>query len=191
MPCLNHPAIDEGLARCLDCGGSFCPDCLVAIGGALRCGPCKTEWALDRLSGVPDTLLDLASIWRRFLALAIDGMLIGIPYLTFMALVFSGLKLSPVWSYAIPFVSLPVGVLYHGWMLAVRGQTLGKMALGIQVVSADGAPLRPGQAWGRAVLQRAFFSCLSLLDYLPALFTPERTCIHDLAARTRVIQRGA
>ena len=82
---------------------------------------------------------------------------------------------------------IPLVAVYHGAMLAARGQTLGKMALGIRVVNADGAPLSTGQAWGRAVLQQVFASCLSFLDYLPAFLTPERTCIHDMAAKTRVI----
>ncbi len=195
MPCKNHPGVDDGLVRCAGCAGTFCGDCIVSIGGLALCGPCKTEWLLDRLSGLPDTRLEFASIWRRFLALMIDGLIVGVPYL---ALFFVSMaqtlttqgkarSILPLWLQLLPFLVIPLAVVYHGWMLAVRGQTLGKMALHLRVVDAEGGPLRPGQAWGRAVLQQVFASCLSLLNYLPALFTPERTCIHDMAAKTRVI----
>jgi uncharacterized RDD family membrane protein YckC len=193
MPCRNHPRIDDGLVRCASCAETFCPDCIVGIGGAALCGPCKTEWLLDRLSGLPDTRLDLASVWRRFLALMLDGLIVGFPYLIFfLTILFPALERSaaPVfstWFTFVPLLMIPLVIVYHGAMLAARGQTLGKMALGIRVVNADGAPLSTGQAWGRAVLQQVFASCLSILDYLPAFLTPERTCIHDMAAKTRVI----
>jgi uncharacterized RDD family membrane protein YckC len=193
MPCRNHPRIDDGLVRCASCAETFCPDCIVGIGGAALCGPCKTEWLLDRLSGLPDTRLDLASVWRRFLALMLDGLIVGFPYLIFfLTFLFPALERSvaptfPTWFTFVPLLMIPLVIVYHGAMLAARGQTLGKMALGIRVVNADGAPLSTGQAWGRAVLQQVFASCLSLLDYLPAFLTPERTCIHDMAAKTRVI----
>jgi uncharacterized RDD family membrane protein YckC len=196
MPCKNHPGIDDGLVRCASCAEAFCGDCIVGIGGAALCGPCKTEWVLDRLSGLPESLLDLASIWRRFLALMIDGLLFGLPYGVLMIATMSSafrpgarprFPLWPFWFQLVPFLTIPLVIVYHGWMLAARGQTLGKMALGIRVVNADGGPLRTGQAWGRAALQQVFASCLSFFDYLPALLTPERTCIHDMAAKTRVV----
>jgi uncharacterized RDD family membrane protein YckC len=194
MPCQNHPQIDDGLVRCARCDAALCPDCAVGLFGVPLCGPCKTERVFDRLSGIPDRRLDLASIWQRFLALLLDGLIVGLPYL---ALVFGPLSLlivrrlgllGPFAFQAASLLGLPVAIVYHGWMLAARGQTLGKMALDIRVVSADGAPLSPGRAWGRAALQQIFVSCLALLDYLPAFLTPERTCIHDLAAKTRVVR---
>jgi uncharacterized RDD family membrane protein YckC len=194
MPCKNHPRVEDGLVRCASCAEAFCGDCIVGIGGLALCGPCKTEWLFDRLSGLPDTRLDLASIWRRFLALTLDGLIVGLPYLVFFLILVSQIAFErrgppslPLWLQLMPFFLIPLAIVYHGWMLAARGQTLGKMALHIRVVDAEGGPLRPGQAWGRAVLQRIFVSCLSVLNYVPAFFTPERTCIHDMAAKTRVV----
>ena len=55
----------------------FCADCLVGLGGTLRCGACNTEWMLDRLCGVPTTLLDYASVrarqFRVVVACGLDG----------------------------------------------------------------------------------------------------------------------
>ena len=71
-------------------------------------------------------------------------------------------------------------------MLSARGQTLGKMAMKVKVVAADGAELTTGQAWGREIT-RSILGFLYIVDYLPAFFTKEKTTLHDLAAKTRVV----
>jgi len=60
------------------------------------------------------------------------------------------------------------------------------MALKVKVVRPDGTPITGGQAWGRA-LSRALLGFLYLVDYIPAFFTKEKTTLHDLIARTRVV----
>jgi uncharacterized RDD family membrane protein YckC len=89
---------------------------------------------------------------------------------------------------AVSVVVAAMMMVYEGLMLAARGQTLGKMALGIKVVTPEGRDISPGQAWGRSLLRQIFFSYLSLVNYLPAAFTKQRTCLHDLIAKTRVIR---
>jgi uncharacterized RDD family membrane protein YckC len=79
-------------------------------------------------------------------------------------------------------------LVYEGLMLSSRGQTLGKMATGIKVVTAEGRDISAGQAWGRAALRQVFFSYFALINYLPALFTKQKTAIHDLACKTRVVR---
>jgi uncharacterized RDD family membrane protein YckC len=190
MPCQNHPQIDIGLVRCARCAAELCSDCVVGLGGVPLCGLCKTERLLDRLSGIPVSQLDFASISHRFFALLLDGLLLGLPAMVF-AMAMLSLSVGARYPFGFQLVSLllvPLAAIYEGWMLASGGQTLGMKALGIRVVNADGAPLRTGQAWGRAALHRLFLSCLAIVDYLPALLTPERTAIHDLLAKTRVIR---
>ena len=48
--------------------------------------------------------------------------------------------------------------LYEGLMLSSRGQTLGKMAVGIKVVTPEGQEIGAGQAWSRALVRQVFFS---------------------------------
>ena len=79
-----------------------------------------------------------------------------------------------------------IAVTYQALMLAARGQTLGKMALKVKVVSQDGSPISRGQAWGREIT-RAILGFLYIIDYIPALFTEQKTTLHDLAAKTRVV----
>jgi uncharacterized RDD family membrane protein YckC len=80
-------------------------------------------------------------------------------------------------------------VAYEGLMLSLmKGQTLGKKMLNLKVVTAEGNPISRGQAWGRALIRQVFglVPCLGILDYLVA-FGAERTCVHDILAKTRVI----
>jgi uncharacterized RDD family membrane protein YckC len=72
-------------------------------------------------------------------------------------------------------------------MVSARGQTLGKMAVGVRIVNPDGSAVSRGQAWGRAVVKMALGSCAGL-TFLPALFTKDRTTIHDMVAKTRVVR---
>jgi uncharacterized RDD family membrane protein YckC len=72
-------------------------------------------------------------------------------------------------------------------MLQRRGQTVGKMALGVRVVTAEGGPISGKQAWMRTVLRLVLGTCMGI-DYLPAFFTHERTCLHDMIAKTRVVR---
>jgi uncharacterized RDD family membrane protein YckC len=202
MPCKNHPFIEDRLTRCAVCADAFCPDCIVVIGGLPYCMDCKTELLLDLLSGVPPMSLDMASILRRFAALIVDGLVLGLPILIVAFLFFIPMggveaavdratSISPFFPLLNGFATLAWMVLvvaYEALMLAARGQTVGKKVLGIKVVTADGGPISRGQAWGRALIRQLFglVPCLGLIDYLVA-FGSERTCIHDVLAKTRVV----
>jgi len=195
LHCRDHAHVVEGLRPCGRCGQTFCRDCLVYIQGHPYCASCKAEKLLDVRSGISgDKAFELASIGKRFLALVVDSFIIGIPL---AAIAFSAMldlmttgKLRPEEVVFLPLVfwmGLVITVCYEGLMLGARGQTLGKMALGIKVVRADGNKLTKGQAWGRALMRQVLIGCLRVVNYLPAFFTPERTTLHDMVAGTRVI----
>jgi uncharacterized RDD family membrane protein YckC len=84
-------------------------------------------------------------------------------------------------------ILLGLPLVYEALMLKRNGQTLGKLAVGVRVVTPEGQPISRGQAWARAAIKVILGSCLGI-DYLPAFFTRERTCFHDMIARTRVIR---
>ena len=163
MPCKNHPLVEEPLVYCVRCGGAFCPNCIVEIGGSPYCAVCKSEVLGDLRSGLPARGLDAASIGRRFGALFLDGMIINLPLSMIIFGVFFALGTFRPGDAARPFEPalfflmegvLILGtsvawILYEGLMLARDGQTLGKKALRIRVVSAEGGQLSKGQAFGR------------------------------------------
>ncbi len=78
-------------------------------------------------------------------------------------------------------ISAAYFVLFHwAW-----GQTLGKMALQIKVVSIDGGPLSFGQAVGRYLAM--FLSAIILgIGFIMAGIRSDKRALHDLLAGTRV-----
>jgi uncharacterized RDD family membrane protein YckC len=191
MPCVNHLSVETGLVLCSRCVQTFCSDCVVEIDGALLCGRCKQEQLGDLRSGIDTTRLQLSSIGKRFAAVFIDGLVLAIPtYGISFGIMFwfiqsgqqPGLLLQLLIGVA---ASIPM-VIYEGLMLSARGQTLGKMAMKIKVVTPEGNDLARGQAWTRAVTRFLFASLLSLVNYIPALVTKDKTAVHDMVAKTRV-----
>jgi uncharacterized RDD family membrane protein YckC len=203
MPCKNHPFVDDPLVRCTRCGDSFCPDCIVQIGGYPYCAVCKDEAMRDLRSGLAAhqvRSLEMASIGRRWLALIVDGMIVAIPVvILFLCIavpsgIFNELGKSDPSPALFAFQGLLIlgsvgfGIAYEGVMLSHGGQTVGKKLLSIKVVTPDGNDITAGQAWTRAVVRKVLgFVCAGIVDYL-VVFGEQRTCIHDLAARTRVVR---
>jgi uncharacterized RDD family membrane protein YckC len=194
LMCRNHVEVVEGVRRCARCGSPFCRDCLVDIAGHPFCATCKNEQLLDVRSGVDRTRLPLAGFWKRFGAVLLDGILLAIPMYAVMGIVAMFVIVGkqgppPFW---FNFISLPfmfITPIYEGLMFTLKdGQTLGKMAVGIQVVRVDGSPMTKGQAWGRAWLKMVL-GCISIFDYIPFWFTEDKTTIHDMAASTRVVEK--
>jgi uncharacterized RDD family membrane protein YckC len=182
MICRNHVDMSEGVRRCSRCGSTFCPDCLVEIGGAPYCATCKTERLLDVRSGVNGPL-DLALIGRRFWAYLADFFLLYIVNFT-IGLGVGALargSAAPVMTCVSALLSIAVTVAYDAMFVAAKGQTLGKIALRVKVVTETGANVTTGQAWGRALAKIIPFSCVV------ALFNNERKGIHDMLAHTRVV----
>lgn len=213
MPCPNHPDVDEGLVRCLRCQDAFCADCVVVLVGDPYCARCKDERVRDVLSGTGGRF-ELAPIGPRLAAFLLDGFLklltvyaIMIPVVVVMfgslaalgglaegkepsdaqAMVFGFgiMGLYVAFAFGVP---LAVDMLYEALMLRRWGQTLGKMALGLKVVSGEGGALSPGQVWGRTAVKAGLGSVCFLVDDICALFTQDHMAIHDLAARTRVVR---
>jgi uncharacterized RDD family membrane protein YckC len=194
--CTNHPAVSQGIVRCVRCRRPFCANCVVRLRGLVYCAECKTEQVRDIQSGTVAGELDLASQGRRFSALWLDSVLFALPIgiagavaMPFLIRAAPGNTALPQYGFLFVMLGLiVVWIVYEGLMLQARGQTLGKMALGIKVVTPDGNDISAGQAWGRAVMRQVFFSYASLINYLPAFFTKQRTCVHDLVAKTRVVR---
>ncbi len=187
MSCPEHPGVESGLGACSRCARRFCPDCLIEIDGLSYCAACKHEQLRDMRSGVDSTRWPLAALERRLAAVVLDGVLLSAPFC-------GGVLLLPTLSsqlegrgqLAFWIGSAAVSVAYDALLLAWRGQTLGKSAMGIKVVGANGSDVRPAQAWTRAGAR--LVAGTLLIGYLPALFTRQRTCLHDLLAGTRVVR---
>lgn len=144
---------------------------------------------------------------RRLVASAIDFVLV--PLVSFLVMLISG-AMESADAYAgnqIWLRGIGLGVvgylLINGWLLHRRGQTVGKMVMGIMIVDATSG--EKASLWRLILIRALFFPLL----YLPLLFSfvgfwallplldqafvlrPDRRCLHDLAAGTAVVARIA
>jgi uncharacterized RDD family membrane protein YckC len=125
----------------------------------------------------------VAAVIDHVLLLAIDA---GVIYFT---LRIAGLSMDE-WNAlpVLPLVSflLLLKLAYFCAFTAVGGQTIGKMALRIRVVSEDNGTIDATLALRRTVVGAVSTAFLGL-GMLPAFFDPERRAFHDRVARTRVV----
>lgn len=148
----------------------------------------------------------LATIWQRGAARALDELLLLMPVFLVLLVAEPDLLLDPATSGSsselvipvwITAVSVVIGVAYETALIAWRGQTLGKFALGIRVARyADGRRPDVGQAALRCLLPTAFAvlcaavgaDVLALLIYFTALGSPLLRGWHDIAGGTVVVR---
>lgn len=130
-----------------------------------------------------------AGFWIRVVAVLIDGVVLivaqGILFGAGWILWGEGLGAGTAVRGATKLFSSLIGagytIVFH-WMW---GQTLGKMALQIRVVSMGGGPLSFGQAVGRYFA--SFLSALILgIGFIMAGVRSDKRALHDLLAGTRV-----
>ncbi|HEY4911567.1 MAG TPA: RDD family protein [Methylomirabilota bacterium] len=132
-----------------------------------------------------------AGFWIRFVAVLIDGVVL----LVAQGILFSagwmlsggnmggGMALKGAVNLFGTLIGAAYGIVFH-WLW---GQTLGKMALQIKVVSMDGGPLSFGQATGRYFA--TFLSALILcIGFIMAGIRSDKRALHDLLAGTRVVR---
>ncbi len=164
-----------------------------------------TGWAT---LGIGETV-ELAGPGRRLGARLIDAVIVGVGVFILLAIgVMAALGLAEddtatdeeaaaevAALFGTAIAAAVIGILYEVTMIALKGQTLGKMATGVKVVRSDNG-LVPG--WGKSVGRwiiptvLAFIPfvgwLLSLLVYLSLLWDNARQGWHDKAAGTLVIK---
>jgi uncharacterized RDD family membrane protein YckC len=150
--------------------------------------------AVVESSGEPDGEATIAGVGARLLASAVDALILSsialaVLYLTLKicGLDFSAVAVIP----PVPFVGflLLIAGGYLTLFTVAGGQTIGKMAAGIRVVSTGEERLRV--PLGSSVLRAAAYLASALpagLGFLPALLDDDRRAIHDRLADTRVVK---
>lgn len=145
----------------------------------------------------PDTAVALATVSRRAVAKAIDGLVFVLPVLVVVAR-YSRVDGDEVVLEAPLWVTLALAVAnaaYETVLVAWRGQTLGKLALGIRVVAVDGGRVGWARSGIRALVPMAAGAVPSVVApvlavgvYGWALVDPNRQGLHDKAAGTVVVR---
>ena len=148
----------------------------------------------------PPVAIDLATRMSRFWAAMIDGFII----LPLFGPIFWAFGVFDGWPNIQPMsVPMQLGLglagvaLYlalHGYLLATRGQTIGKWLMGIQIVRVDGTHIEFGRLLGLRYLPFGLLSMIPGLGPLASvtddlfIFSESRRCLHDRLADTIVIR---
>ena len=172
---------------CSVCHQSYPSDQVIRYGATMVCGNCKPQF-LQRLregATVPGAL-DYAGFGKRFGAKFIDTLLVyAVNFgIGMFAAVVGGTDGSvTLLAFALNMV---IGFGYPIFFLGKWGKTLGKMAVGIQVVTPTGEPIGYGRAAGR-VLAEIVTGFTFGIGYLMVLWDDEKRSLHDRIASTRVV----
>jgi len=141
--------------------------------------------------------------WIRFVAYLVDAFIVSIAALAIVAIFIAVMLLSDktidegrdslfiiASVLAMVLALLVVNWLYEALMTSSeRGATLGKQALGLCIVRADGAQLSFGRASARHFLKFMITPLVPLaIGYLMAAFTARKRALHDVLADTLVIR---
>ena len=142
-----------------------------------------------------------AGFWRRFVAIIIDGLIVGIP----LGIVFGVINVAADNTSTTPFaaarnsglngveslIRLVVAWLYFALLESSSYQaTVGKMALGIKVTDLNGNRISFGRATGR-YFAKIISTIICFVGYIMAAFTSRKQALHDMIAGTLVMQKGA
>lgn len=149
--------------------------------------------AANPLAGMPP----LASRGKRLVARILDAFLVGIPVFLISGIFLgfsidsddTGGQLGQSILYTLVYL------VYEGFMLSTRGQTVGKMAMRLRVAMLDNGALPAGSpGWVRAAVYSlpGVVPCLGSIFWLVnVLFCtwdkPYQQCLHDKVAKTVVV----
>ncbi|MBR4387644.1 MAG: RDD family protein [Prevotella sp.] len=132
-----------------------------------------------------------ASLSSRFLAWLIDGSIMVIAYFMIVSVVTIQAYDNPPLAIVCFVIGAIVTLLYPLIMERFnKGQTLGKMALGIQVMNLDGSRPSLSQLLLRWLLLIVDGPLLGSIGMLSIIFTKNSQRLGDLAAGTTVIQKN-
>jgi uncharacterized RDD family membrane protein YckC len=190
------------LAMCSQCGGTFPEDQVIAIEDRMICAACKPMFVQKLKEGVAMPLSTaFGGFWIRTLAYLIDSFVYGIvswiiilPISMFVmpAMMQAGDQAAIGSMFALfglsMFIGLAAPTFYFTFFHGRWGATVGKMACGLRVVTAEGEPITYMRAFGR--FWAFMLSGLILyIGYFMAGFDDEKRSLHDRICSTRVIKK--
>jgi len=136
---------------------------------------------MPRGGSAPTSTMAYAGFGKRLLAVILDGIILSLP----------AVGLGFAFSFGSSGGSGPnilLAIVYEALLIALwNGQTIGKLAMGIRVVTADGQPVPVGMAFARAGMKIVSGAALGL-GYLWMLWDPNKQTWHDKVAKTYVVK---
>lgn len=181
----------------------YCPKCgQVSDGSTTSCSKCGAPLLVPgsgtlSTASAPVMAGIYAGFWKRLVAMAIDFVILIVLSASLggvVGMVYGAISGSPDLKAAEAmgnFVGIVVWWLYYAFLESSSKQaTLGKMALGIQVVDQQGGRISFGRATGRH-FAKVISGMILLIGYLMAGFTAKKQALHDMMAGCLVVNRGA
>ena len=202
--------VNKTAAVCMGCGtnprlgNNFCSDCGTKTNDKqIVCVQCGASLSLS--GRFNDLSTKHAGFWKRVAAYLVDYMVFTPVILICFVLyvyfspytwteIINSYYYNPYidWSYWVFMAVLPgiVGIAYFCGMESSSKQgTLGKMALGIQVVDMNDNRISFGRAFGR-YFGKLLSGCLCYIGFIMVGFTQKKQGLHDILAATQVINRN-
>ena len=193
---------------CAVCGQSFGESDMIHYMGSWICAACKPAFFQRMREGAGGSggfgTARYAGFWIRWVAKIIDGIVLGIPAaIIFFIFIFGGIGLAAAGGHSnnpmmamlpnlfgiffqIGFVA--INAFYSGFMLSRYGATLGKMAMGLRVVTLDGQHPSFGRALGRGFAE-GISRAICSIGYIIAAFDEQKRTLHDHICSTRVVYK--
>ena len=154
------------------------------------CAECKPRFFQRVKEGavLPGTMV-YGGFWIRFVAKVVDGIIVGVVNQLLVVVLGSAIGSSqePAAFFVVWILSMVLPAVYTTFFLGKYGATLGKMACGLKVVTADGGKVSYGRALGRH-LAEILSSLILLIGYIMAAFDEQKRTLHDHICSTRVIK---
>ena len=185
---------------CSECGRPFATDDLARFGSAAVCAECKPNYVQRMREGV-GVSTQYGGFWRRAVALWIDnvlitlvsypiGMIMAVPTVSGFGgdlfFVFSRAFISAFWGWGAA-ITFALEIAYNVYFVSQKGATLGKMVMGLKIVTATGGPISVGRALAR-YFSRILSYLIFCIGYIMAAFDDQKRALHDHICNTRVIR---
>lgn len=194
----TSPAPVTGELRyCTECGQAHSPEDLLELGSRLVCAQCKPLFVQRlRETGVGPSEIRYAGFWIRFGARVIDTVLMWfVASLLAMVFVFPAVQTArpdPIrilkGEGLLMLIQTIIAAAYEIALTVKFGGPIGKFALGLRVVTADGRPIGWAQSTGRYFA--TWISGFTFgVGYVLAAFDEQKRALHDHVASTRVVRK--
>lgn len=194
-----NPDQDQDAPVCSQCGQAVRLDEAIRLGDRWVCANCKPACVQKLREGEnldPEPLLSYAGFWIRGAAVIIDavlqytlGVILGMLCGQNLAEAsgFDGNEQLTALDRTLLCIGILIDLTYSTLMVGRYGATLGKLAMGLRVLRADGGRVSYARALGRCLM--TYVSILTcMIGYLMAAFDREKRALHDRVCDTRVIR---
>jgi len=184
---------------CSECGRPHLVEELLLFEGKRVCASCKDIFFQRMREGnAASDAMVLATIGKRFAALIVDSILVGVVSVpiafAMMAFLASTPSEPPSEETVALYMFAMIGTLglwvlfYMTWFVGRFGATPGKMLLGIKIVRSDGSPVSYLRAFARFWAHQLSANIM-YIGFIIALFDEQRRGLHDHICDTRVIEK--